>query len=134
MIETMQAFLDAVPFARSCGMRVVAADRDAQTLALEMPFADHLGNAETTRQFHGGAIANLIDTAATFAAALATGGTPATVDLRTDFVRPAVDTTITGEAVARRVGRNVTVVDVTVTTPDGTVVALGRGSFRTPAA
>ena len=79
MIETMQAFLDAVPFARWCGMRVVAADRDAQTLALEMPFADHLGNAETTRQFHGGAIANLIDTAATFAAALATGGTPATV-------------------------------------------------------
>jgi uncharacterized protein (TIGR00369 family) len=79
---------------------------------------------------HGGALATALDTAACFAVIAATGVDCSTIDLRTDFLRPASaqELIVTGTCV--RAGRRIGVADATATAPlDGKVVALARGTF-----
>lgn len=84
-----------------------------------------------TGQWHGGPIAALIDTAGDYALALHAGGPVPTINFRTDYLRPAVDTSLTAAARVRRAGRTVGVVDVDVTDDRGRLVAVGRGSYGT---
>ncbi len=131
MIETLQAFMNGSPFIQGCGMRVVFADKDEQILRIEMPLIERLERAAGSKQFHGGAIASLIDTAGTFALVMLAGKAIPTINFRTDFLRPAIDTTLTAEARVRKVGRTVGVVDIDVTDNEGKLLAVGRGTFGT---
>ena len=54
-----------------------------------------------------------------------------TINFRTDFLRPAIDTALSTEARVRKVGRTVDVVDIDVTDQDGKLVAVGCGAFGT---
>src|SRR3954447_11809449 len=99
---------------------------------LELPFKAEL--ATIGEVVHGGAIGALIDTAA-MAAAWASDEEPAsvagsTVSLSVNFASAANGVDLRAEArVARRGGR-LSFCEVTVTDPDGTMVAHGIATYR----
>jgi uncharacterized protein (TIGR00369 family) len=78
---------------------------------------------------HGGALATALDTAACFAVIAAVGVDCSTVDLRTDFLRPASadELVVTGQL--RRSGKRFASADAEVAATDGKVFALARGTF-----
>jgi acyl-coenzyme A thioesterase PaaI-like protein len=71
--ERMQAILDGSPFIHFCGMRVTALDPAAGRVVLAMELRPELERRQGTGQWHGGAIAGLIDTAGDAAVALGLG-------------------------------------------------------------
>ena len=78
---------------------------------------------------HGGAIATALDTAACFAAIAAVGVDCTTIDLRTDFLRPAADAALSVRGTLLRAGRRFAWADATLSTLEGTPLATGRGTF-----
>lgn len=132
-VAGVQAMLDASPFIRGCGMKVVRLDPEALEIAVELAMRPEFERRAGTGQWHGGPIAALIDTAGDYALALHAGGPVPTINFRTDYLRPAVDTSLTAAARVRRAGRTVGVVDVDVTDDRGRLVAVGRGSYGTRA-
>jgi uncharacterized protein (TIGR00369 family) len=54
-----------------------------------------------------------------------------TVNFRTDYLRPAINTSLRAVATVRRAGRTVGVVDVDVLDDQDKLVAVGRGTFGT---
>jgi uncharacterized protein (TIGR00369 family) len=78
---------------------------------------------------HGGALATALDTAACFAVIAAIGADCSTIDLRTDFLRPASAEELAVTGTCLRAGRRFGVADATVIAPDGKVVAMARGTF-----
>ena len=129
-MDTIQSYLDNSPFIHSCGMRVVAADPEQESLTISMPFQAQFERGKDTGQIHGGPIAALIDTAGCFGLVMLLGSGVPTVNFHTDYLRPAVNrTSLRAVAQVRRVGRTVGVVDVDVYDDDGRLVAVGRGTF-----
>jgi uncharacterized protein (TIGR00369 family) len=96
---------------------------------MSMPLRPELERKAGTGQFHGGAIAALIDTAGDYALALALGGGVPTINFRTDFLRPAFNTALTATATVRRAGRTVGVVDVDVFDDQKRLLAVGRATY-----
>jgi uncharacterized protein (TIGR00369 family) len=125
--------MDDSPYIRSTGMTIQAADTQAQTLTMGMSLKPEFERAPGTGQFHGGPIAALIDTAGCFALVMVLGHGVPTVNFRTDYLRPAVNTGLRGVASVRRVGRTVGVVDVDVFDDSNRLVAVGRGTFGSQA-
>ena len=82
-----------------------------------------------TAQFHGGPIAAFIDIVGDFAVGMAVGGGVPTINLRIDYLKPAVGTLLTGTARVRRTGRTVALVDVDVHDEKQGLVAVGRGTY-----
>ena len=109
-------------------MRITAADAGEETLTIVMPLKPEFERQAGTGQFHGGPIAALIDTAGCFALIMLLGHGVPTVNFRTDYLRPAVNTSLTAIAKVRRVGRLVGVVDVDVWDDNTRLVAVGRGT------
>ncbi len=128
-VADVQAMLDASPYIRGTGMKVVRLDANALEIAVELAMRPEFERRAGTGQWHGGPIAALIDTAGDYALALRAGGPVPTINFRTDYLRPAVDTSLTATARVRRAGRTVGVVDIDVTDDAGRLVAVGRGSY-----
>jgi uncharacterized protein (TIGR00369 family) len=128
--EIIEQFIPSSPHAAQLGIRVVSLGTDEAVL--ELPFKPEL--ATIGRVVHGGAIGALIDTAA-MAAAWATDEVPesvagSTVSLSINFTSAADAVDLRAEArVARRGGR-LSFCEVTVTDPEGTVVAQGIATYR----
>jgi uncharacterized protein (TIGR00369 family) len=78
---------------------------------------------------HGGALATALDTAACFAVIAAVGVDCSTIDLRTDFLRPASAEELSVVGTCLRAGRRFAVADANVIAPDGKLVATARGTF-----
>ena len=134
---TVQAALDASPFQRVLGLRLVALDPGAGRIVLDLPW--HPGPARQAggrqaggRQVHGGVIAAVLDIAGDYALALGLGRFPATADLRCDFLRTA-EGDLRAEAVVLRAGRRLGLADVTLADGAGRLVAVGRASYATGA-
>src|SRR5207245_3257657 len=87
-----------------------------------------------TRQFHGGPIAAFIDIVGDFAVGMAVGGGVPTINLRIDYVRPAMGSALTATARVRRSGRTVALDDVDVHDEPQSLVAVGRGTCSPPRA
>jgi uncharacterized protein (TIGR00369 family) len=81
------------------------------------------------RLIHGGALATALDTAACFAVIAAVGVDCSTIDLRTDFLRPASAEELSVVGTCLRAGRRFAVADANVIAPDGKLVATARGTF-----
>ena len=128
-VADVQAMLDASPYIRGTGMKVARLDANALEIAVELAMRPEFERRAGTGQWHGGPIAALIDTAGDYALALHAGGPVPTINFRTDYLRPAVDTSLTATARVRRAGRTVGVVDIDVTDDSGRLVAVGRGSY-----
>lgn len=132
-LPEIQAMLDASPYIRHAGMEVVSLDPDALALSVRLRMRPEFERRAGTGQWHGGPIAALIDVAGDYALVLRVGGPVPTIDFRTDYLRPAVDTSLTAAARVRRAGRTVGVVDVDVTDDRGRLIAVGRGAYGTRA-
>jgi uncharacterized protein (TIGR00369 family) len=122
------------PFMSPYGLEVVACDADRGELAVRAPFRPAVERFPGTGQWHGGPIAALIDIAGDYAAGIRLGRALPTIDLRIDYLRPAIATGLVFRAAVRRSGRTVAVVDVEVVDDRGALVALGRGVYGTGAA
>ena len=128
--EIIEQFIPNSPHAAQLGITVASIGTDESVL--ELPFKPEL--ATIGQVVHGGAIGALIDTAA-MAAAWATDEEPeklagSTVSLSVNFAAAAdgVDLRAHGR-VAQRGGR-LSFCEVTVTDPEGTVVAHGIATYR----
>ena len=125
----IQAIFDASPFLGFLRLTVVALDHDAGTLTVSMPIRPEFERRLGTGQFHGGAIAAFIDVVGDFAIGMAVGGGVPTINVRIDYLRPAVGGVLTGTARVRRAGRTVALVDVDVYDEQRALVAVGRGTY-----
>ena len=131
-VETVQGWLDRSPFIAFLGVRVETVDADAGSVSMVMPTRPELERSGGGGgQFHGGPIAAFIDIVGDFAVAVKVGGGVPTINLRIDYLRPSTGARLTGTATARRVGRNVGVVDIDVTDAEGRLTAIGRGTYST---
>lgn len=130
-LEALQAMLDASPFIHLFAMRAISLDVAARQVVMEMPMTQGAERRAGTGQFHGGAIAALIDTAGDFALGILLGGGVPTINLRIDFLRPAKGEALRAVARVRQAGRTIGVVDVDITDPAGRLVAIGRGCYST---
>lgn len=128
-VEQIQAAFDASPFLAFLRLRAVALDHDAATLTVSMAMRPELERRLGTGQFHGGPIAAFIDSVGDYAIGMALGGGVPTINLRIDYLRPAVGGSLTGTARVRRAGRTVALVDVDVYDEQQTLVAVGRGTY-----
>lgn len=125
----VQAILDRSPFIGWLGLRVVALDHEKSEITMTMPLRPELERRLGTQQFHGGPIAAFIDTVGDFAIGIVVGGGVPTVNLRVDYLRPAIGDSLSATARVRRAGKTYAVVDIDVTQPDGKLVAVGRGTY-----
>ncbi len=117
------------PFIRTLGLEVVALDYDAAELTVRMPLAAHFERREGTKQFHGGVLAALIDTVGDFALGMLLGGGIPTMNLRVDYLKPAIGDSVTAIAKVRRRGRSAAVIDIDVMDEKNALVAIGRGTY-----
>jgi uncharacterized protein (TIGR00369 family) len=116
-----------------CFMGITLLDHDAALgrVTLQAPWREEFERGPGTRQWHGGPISALIDIAGDFALIAKLGRGIPTIDLRVDYLRPAIDTHLVAKAHTLRAGRTVGVVDIEVSDKVGRVVAVGRGSYST---
>ncbi len=128
-LEQLQALAAASPFISHCHMTVTAADAKAGVVEMRMPLLPHMMRDPSVRQFHGGPIASLIDTAGDFAVALAVKGGVPTINFRVDYLRASTGEYVVARATARRVGRTVGVADVDVFDDQGRLTAVGRATY-----
>jgi len=127
----IQKELDSSPFISFMQMTCTEMDTNAGTMTITMPMRPELERGAGTGQFHGGAIASLIDTVGDFAVVMVTGGIVPTINFRVDYLRPAFGKYLTGKALIRRVGRTIGVIDVDIYDESGKLTAVGRGCYGT---
>lgn len=125
-IDRLQAMLDAVALHRALGLRFTAVTDDRIQLEAR-PSADH---SVGPGQLHGGVVATVLDTAATFALIAATGSDWGTVDLRVDYLRPAPVACVEASAGVLRAGRSLGRAEAELVDPaTGRIVASAVGTF-----
>jgi uncharacterized protein (TIGR00369 family) len=128
--EIIEAFIPNSPHAAQLGIRLASIGTDEAVL--ELPYKPELATIGDV--VHGGAIGALIDTAA-MAAAWATDDVPenpagSTVALSMNFAAAATGVDLRATArVAKRGGR-LSFCEVSVTDPEGNMVAHGIATYR----
>lgn len=130
-IEGVQAMMDTTPLHRLLGFRVVSIDTGTGSFSMAAPTGRNSERSDGAGQAHGGAIATLIDSTATYACCIMLGRAVPTINLRVDYLRPAGGGEMVATAIVRRAGRTVSVVDVDVIA-GGKLVAIGRADLATP--
>jgi uncharacterized protein (TIGR00369 family) len=123
--DVIRAFIPASPLVNHLGIRLLEIGQDRAQLIL--PYDERLATMGDV--VHGGAIAALIDTAG-MAATWADDAEPeslrgSTITMNVDYVDAARGKDLLATAVVVRRGRTMCFSDVTVTEPDGRVVAKG---------
>jgi uncharacterized protein (TIGR00369 family) len=121
------------PYIASLALEVVGHDRAKGELVIRAPFLPAHERKAGSRQWHGGPIAALIDTVGDYVAAAELGRALPTIDLRVDYLRPAIDTDLLLTSRIRRLGRTVAAVDIDVVNEKGALVAIGRAVYGTGA-
>jgi uncharacterized protein (TIGR00369 family) len=127
--EQVQTLLDDSPYIGFMNLDVVSMDLDKDEIVIRMPMRPEFERRAGTGQYHGGAIAALIDIAGDYALVMKVGGGVPTINFRVDFMRPATNTALTATATTRRLGRTIAVVDIDVHDDNGKLCAVGRGTY-----
>jgi uncharacterized protein (TIGR00369 family) len=127
--QDIQETFDQSTFISTLGLEVLSADTASSELSVRMPLAPSFERRPGTKQFHGGPIAAFIDVIGDFAIGMMVGGGVPTMNIRIDYLKPAVGDALTGTARVRRAGRTVAVVDIDVVDEKGSLVAMGRGTY-----
>lgn len=131
ILATIRQWLAKGKYHEFLGVELANADLDKQELTLKLPYKDEFERMPDSRQWHGGVIATFIDIAGDFVLMLATGCGIPTIDLRIDFVRPAIDTDLTARARIVRAGRSIGFADIELFNDAGKLIASGRGCYST---
>ncbi|MBT6095943.1 MAG: PaaI family thioesterase [Rhodospirillaceae bacterium] len=126
---SLQAIFDKSPFISSLGLEIQKMDYDAQEITIRMPQSPSMERRSGTKQFHGGPLAAFIDIVGDFAIGMMVGGGVPTMNLRIDYLKPAVGDAVIGVAKVRRRGRSACVIDIDVSNEEGALVAVGRGTY-----
>jgi uncharacterized protein (TIGR00369 family) len=127
--ELFRAFMENSPFGLKLGLRLEELEPDRCRLAL--PFDESLATYGSV--VHGGALATLVDTAATGAAwsgagkGVVGGGT---VDLTIHYLRPAEGELLVAEARIVHRGRSLCSAEVEVTAGDGELVVKALATYK----
>ncbi|VVE51711.1 PaaI family thioesterase [Pandoraea anhela] len=116
-------------FIRTMNLSVTEVDHERSRFGVRMPLSDMFERGAGTRQFHGGPLAALIDVVGDFAVGMLVGGGVPTMNLRIDYLRPAIGEYVDCVSVVRKIGKTSAVVDIEVMSPDGKLVAIGRGTY-----
>ena len=127
--EQVQKLLDDSPYIGFMKLEVISMNLEEDKIVIRMPMRPEFERRRGTGQYHGGAIAALIDIAGDYAVVMKVGGGVPTINFRVDFLRPGTNTSLTATASTRRLGRSVAVVDVDVHDDDGKLCAVGRGTY-----
>ena len=127
--EGVQAILDRSPFISSLALKVIGLDHAKGEVVMRMPLKPEFERRLGTNQFHGGPIAAFIDIVGDYAIGMLVGGGVPTINLRIDYLRPAVGQAIVGTGRVRRQGRTVALVDIEIADEEGKLVAVGRGTY-----
>ena len=127
--EEIQGFFDRSPFIGSLKLEVLSSDPMAQEISVKMPMQPSMERRAGTKQFHGGPIASFVDVVGDFAIGMMVGGGVPTINIRIDYLKPAVGDALVGVARVRRHGRSVAVVDIDVLNEKNSLVAMGRGTY-----
>jgi uncharacterized protein (TIGR00369 family) len=130
--EGLQAIVERTPIHRHLEFRCSYLDRVGGVVVFSAPLGDAAQRSDGAGQAHGGVLATLIDSAATFAACVAAGRSVPTAGLHVDYLRPASGADMVATATVRKLGRSAAVVDVEVMS-GGKLVALGRVALATGA-
>src|SRR6476469_1900168 len=125
----VQAILDRSPFISSLALKVIGLDHAKGEVVMRMPLKPEFERRLGTNQFHGGPIAAFIDIVGDYAIGMLVGGGVPTINLRIDYLRPAVGQAIVGTGRVRRQGRTVALVDIEIADEEGKLVAVGRGTY-----
>lgn len=121
-----------VRFHERLGLEFVAADLDAGTATLRLPYRiENTNLAEPEGAgIHGGAIASLVDFATSFILTVVTENYHlATANMRVDYLSWTGHSTLLAHARVVRAGRTIGVVDCDVRDETGRLCASGRASF-----
>ncbi len=127
----IQQMLDVSPFNLFLGLTVVSADPVKQEVTMRSAMRKEFERRPGSKQWHGGVIASVIDTAGDFAVGMMVGRGLPTVNFRVDYLRPAVDTALVAVSRVRRAGKSVGIADVDVFDEKGGLLAIGRGTYST---
>ena len=130
-VPTVQAWLDEAPYHQLVRLVVEEVDPAAGRFVLRLPFHADLARQAQGNQVHGGPIASVIDSAGTFAVAAVVGHGVPTMNLRIDYLRPAIDTDLVATATVRRSGRTIAICDIDLHDDAQRLVAVGRGTWGT---
>jgi uncharacterized protein (TIGR00369 family) len=130
-VAQIQQMLDVSPFNLFLGLTVVTADASKQEVTMRSPMRPEFERRPGSKQWHGGVIASIIDTAGDFAVGMMVGRGLPTVNFRVDYLRPAVDTALVAVSRVRRAGKSVGIADVDVFDEKGALLAIGRGTYST---
>lgn len=126
----IEAIFKKSPFISTMSLQVLEVDHENSTLSVRMPIRDEYERSQaSSKQFHGGAIAALIDVVGDFAIGMLVGGGVPTMNLRIDYLRPGIGDYLDGKAVVRKTGKSAAVVDIDIHCPQGKLVAIGRGTY-----
>jgi uncharacterized protein (TIGR00369 family) len=123
--------LSESPFHQVLGLRLEAFDPTAQTVAIRCVFGPQVERGRGTGQYHGGVIASLIDIAGDFALIGVLGHGVPTINIRVDYLRPALNSDLVARARVRKAGKTIGVVDIDVEQDAGRLIAVGRGCYGT---
>jgi uncharacterized protein (TIGR00369 family) len=124
--QEAEQLLLACPLHAAIGLELVDWELGSTRFRLTPPALVRTGEPGVV---HGGALVTALDVAACFAAIAHVGQDCSTVDLRADFLRPALDPGFDVEGRLRRAGRRLAWADATLQTLDGRLVASARGVF-----
>ena len=128
---SLRELLEEGAFHRFLGMELVDHDPEVGAVTIRLPWRPDFERGPGTLQWHGGPIAALIDIAGDFALVARLGRGLPTINLRVDYLRPAVGTDLLAFARTVRAGKSIGLVDVEVRDDKGRVVAVGRGNYST---
>ncbi len=128
---TLRARLRSGPFHELMRMELLGCDTESGSVEIRLPWRPEFERDAGTRQWHGGPIAALVDIAGDFALVARLGRGIPTIDLRIDYLRPAIDTDLVATGRTLRSGRSIGVVDIEVRDANKRVVAVGRGTYST---
>ena len=128
--DFIRQFFPTSPYVGHLGMQLTEMQPDVAVLTL--PFAESLVTIGST--IHGGAIASLIDTAATVAAwsdnTVPENMRGTTVGLTVTYLAPAESEDLRATARVLRRGRSLVYLDVEVQSVSGTSVARGLVTYK----
>jgi uncharacterized protein (TIGR00369 family) len=125
----LQAMLDPSRFHQLFSPEVLNVDYDSLQLTVKMTMREEFERQPGTEQWHGGTVSAIIDTVGCYTLALLAQEPLPTINFRTDYLRPAIQTDLTAVGWIRQAGRRVGVVDVDVFDDANRLIALGRASY-----
>lgn len=126
-LEWCNTALRAAPFHTWLDLEVVAVAENS--LELRMPWRDEIVSNARMGSAHGGILASLIDLAGFYVLLIHKQPVAATVTLSVDYHRAAVSGPLTVGARIVKVGRKLGTAESAVRSPEGELLAAGRGIY-----